>query len=238
MGRGRFVWLSVFLVATAMLLFACEKGMPPGLMAAEEAVAAAKAEGANDLCPDEYASAELKLKQAQLLYADNEDQKADLAASEAELLGKAALDCAVVAKQPKSIEVGDVPQALLDAIVSVFFEFNKNNLTKESSNAVKALATALIPLQQQDIDFWVLIETHADRPGTPEANLEITTRRAKVVRYILTQYGVTEDHIVMRPKGEMLADKEVGETNSKKALNKKEQKFRRADITIHEDYPE
>lgn len=239
MRKDRWILLPLVVLGFLILFLpACEKGAVPELTAAQEAIDAAKAEGAPDLCPEEYSNAELKLKQAQLLYEDNEADSGKEAAEEAETLGKEALDCALLAKQPSEVQMSSLPEELVNYKTSVFFDFNDNGLRPEES-AKLGKAAAKIAKYQKDIHFWVLVETHADLPGTPEDNRLLTERRAKVVRYFLVQNGVDPDRIILWPRGEYLANKElVIEGKGKKVAKKKNKDYRRADISVVEEMPE
>lgn len=237
--KGRMILLPVVLLGLCILcLPACEKGVPPDLIAAQEAVEAAKAEGAPDFCPDEYSNAELKLKQAQLLYEDNENDAASEAAVDAQALGKEALNCALLAKQPSSDSIAGLPDELASLKATVYFNFNDNTLLAKEAHKL-AIAAKKIAGFSKDHKFFVLIETHADLPGSPDDNLFLTDRRARVVRYYLMQNGVPKSRIIYIPYGETLAYKELLKPgqSKKKAEYKKNQDYRRADLFIVEEKP-
>ena len=240
MREGRMIFMLVLVTLFLVVgLTGCEKGVFPELVAAQEAVDAAKAEGAPDLCPDEYATAELKLKQAQLLYEDKEKEAATQAAVEAQEMGKNALDCTLLAKQPEEESMVGIPGQLKKFKASIFFDFNDNTLSEKESNKV-GHAAALITKYQGDYQFWVIVKSHADLPGSPEDNLLITDRRARVVRYILISKGVEEDRILIKPMGESLANKEliVEGKGAKDLLKKKNPEYRRTDITVVPNIPD
>lgn len=234
--------LFVLLVLLALSISGCEKDYLPELVAAEEAVEAAKAEGAPDLCPDEYQNAELKLKQGKLLFEDKSYEKSKSAAGDAETLGKEALDCALLAKQPQSVQTTGLPEELATFEHSVFFAFNDNALTKEQASKL-GQKSGFLKKMQETYDFWVVVKIHADLPGSTDSNKEITYRRGRVLRYFLIQRGLRKDRIILIPLGESLASKEIilnSEKSGKKVKklsNKKNSEYRRADITVVAEKP-
>ena len=240
MRKGRMIFMPVMVLGIMLLcLTGCEKSAFPELDAAQEAVDAAKAEGAPDLCPDEYASAELKLKQAQLLYEDNEMDSATDAAKTAETNGKAALDCALLAKQPQQADGLALPDDLAEFKESVYFEFNDNTLSPGQVQKVVEVA-GLLKKHQDTYKFWVVVVGHADLPGSPEDNQVVSDHRARVVRYVLVQNGVNPKRILIRAMGEELANKELildPKVEVKKGALKQNKVYRRADILIFAEKP-
>lgn len=238
MGKGRMILLSVIVLTTVLLLMTgCEKGLAPELIAAQDAVAAAKADGAQDLCPEEFQNAELKLKQAMLLYEDNEDETAKEAAIESETLGKEALECSQIAKQPTESPGGELPSELASFKEQVFFNFNDNSLLPGEAKKLFKVAN-FIKKFQKEYKFYVVLEAHADRPGLPEVNQDLTSRRAKVVRYYLNTHGINDSRFVLKPMGEVMANEKITADTKKKEINKKEEKYRRVDISIIEEKEE
>jgi len=228
--------LVIGLGLTLLFSAGCEKTILPEIVAAQEAVDAATAEGAADLCPDEYSNAELKLKQAQLLFEDNNQDAAVESANEAKILGQEALDCALLAKQPDSGTNLGLPAELADFKETIHFPFNQNVLVPNEAKRL-SLASKAIAKFQDSHKFYVLVETHADLPGTVEDNRLLTIRRAKVVRYYLIQNGVKASRIFLRPMGESDAMREMVGKGTVKGSGKNPA-FRRADITILGERPD
>jgi len=219
----------LFILCFVLLLSACSKEQSLSeLAAAEEAVAAAKAEDAPDFCPDEYNNAELKLKQAQLLFDDGDSEAGKEAALEAESYGKEALDCALLAKQPKEQEELTLPEELLSFSETIFFDFNMNAIKPGEAKKLSK-AAMFINKFQNDYTFFVKIETQADVPGDSEENYRLTRRRAEVIRYYLKQHGVKPNIIVIKPLGDQKAVLAAKDNKNAKKMN---QEFRRGDITI------
>jgi outer membrane protein OmpA-like peptidoglycan-associated protein len=217
-----------------LCLPACQKGVAPELTAAQDAVAAAKAEGAPDLCADNYSNAELKLKQAQLLFDDNEKEAATEAAVEAKKLAKEALDCALLAKQPKEEKVSGAPAELGNFKTSIYFDFNDDSISSQEAQKLAAAASFLEKFQK-DYHFNIIVQTYADPPGSPEANEKVTDLRARTVRFLLVQKGVEESRIVMKPMGETPALPQAAskaKTASKKSKAARDPEMRRADIAV------
>jgi outer membrane protein OmpA-like peptidoglycan-associated protein len=226
----RMILLPALVLSICLLsLVGCEKGLPPELIAAQDAVTNAEAEGAPDLCPDKYDSAELKLRQAQLLYEDGESETATEAAMAAEEMAKEAADCALAAKQPGQEPTSLLPQELDEFSLSVYFAFNDNSIQPTESKKLAA-AAATFAKYQEEYEFWVVLTSHADRPGHPQANFELTDRRARVVRHLLIQNGVDPVRFIIKPMGEKLANLAMIEAKGKS--KKKNKDFRRVDLTI------
>lgn len=243
MFKGRTILFPVLLLSLlALSISGCEKEYLPELIAAEEAIDAAKAEGAPDLCPDEYQNAELKLKQGKLLFEDKSYEKSKNAAVSAETLGKEALDCALLAKQPQSVLTTGLPEDLANFKHSVFFDFNDNALIKEQALKL-GQAAGFLKKKQETYDFWVVVKVHADLPGSVDDNKQITYRRGRVLRFFLAQRGLRKDRIIIMPMGETLANKELildsdkSGKKVKKLSNKKNPEYRRADIVVVAEKP-
>ena len=236
MFKGSLSVLAVIILGFGLLfLSGCGKTVLPEIVAAQEAVDAANAEGAPDLCPDEFSSAELKLKQAQLLLEDKNKDKAIEAANEAKILGQEALDCALLAKQPGENAIAMLPAELAGFKETIYFTFNDNTILPTEAKRL-SLAAKTIAKFQDNHKFYILIETHADLPGSAEDNRLLTLRRAKVVRYFLIQNGIDPDRILLNPMGESVAMRELVGKDKDKGKGKNPA-YRRAEITILEQMP-
>jgi outer membrane protein OmpA-like peptidoglycan-associated protein len=238
MCKGRLILMLIVVLGLApAFVTGCTKAVGPDLTAAQEAIAAAKAEGAPDLCPDEYGNAELKLKQAKLLYDDKSYDAGAQASDEAILLGTQALDCALLAKQPSGTSPSGIPKELYEFKESVYFGFNDNTLSPAEANKLSA-AAQMIQKYQADYKYYIVIRAYTDLPGTPDDNRRISEFRAQVVRYVLMQNGVDASRIYMVPLGEIPAlTKSLAQQTTKKKANKKDQDMRRADILVVQDKP-
>ena len=86
-------------------------------------------------------------------------------------------------------------------------------------------AASFISQQQGELKFWVLLSAHADRPGNPKANYELSRRRGIVTRNYLIGHGVEADRVVIKPMGET----EANEADKKEVKNAD---FRKVEITL------
>jgi outer membrane protein OmpA-like peptidoglycan-associated protein len=209
----------------------------PKLDAAKKAIKDAKDIGADKLCPDEFQSAEMKLKQAELLQADEETDKAVAAADQSLKLADVAKNCAIAKKAPapESVGLAGVPDELKNFHTSIYFDFNANAIRPaEREKLDKALA--YLTKMAKDHKFYLLLTAYADPPGTTEENMQIARRRALVTRYYLGANGFTVGRIFMKALGEAPAMRGA-EGQKPAAANKKDPEWRRVDITVMLELP-
>lgn len=126
--------------------------------------------------------------------------------------------CCVAPPPPPPPPPADVPPP---SEFIVFFGFNKSNLT---ADAQRVIAEAAAAAAQMKADV-VQVIGHADTVGSPGYNMNLSQRRAMVVRHELVRLGVPEDRIQTSGRGE--ADPMVPTGD-----NVKEPQNRRAVIVI------
>ncbi len=80
---------------------------------------------------------------------------------------------------------------------SIYFDFDKNDLTKDSMETLKENADYL----KSNSDINVVIEGHTDERGTTEYNLSLGQRRALKVKEYYVQLGVVANRIATTSYG-------------------------------------
>ncbi len=80
----------------------------------------------------------------------------------------------------------------------VFFEIGSDKLTEQSVATVRGAAAAKSALMASKI----LVSGHADKLGDPEANLELSKRRAEAVRQLLLSAGIKAEDVSTAEYGE------------------------------------
>ena len=84
------------------------------------------------------------------------------------------------------------------ANATVYFDFDKTNLTSKSLQTLKSVANAL----NDNPDLDVVLAGHADERGTREYNLALGQRRAEAVSDYLVLNGIRKDRITVKSFGE------------------------------------
>lgn len=84
------------------------------------------------------------------------------------------------------------------ANATVYFDFDKTNLTSKSLQTLKSVVDALNDNSQLNI----VLSGHADERGTREYNLALGQRRADTVRQYLILNGVESNRITTKSYGE------------------------------------
>ena len=84
------------------------------------------------------------------------------------------------------------------ANATVYFDFDKTNLTSKSLQTLKSVANAL----NDNPDLDVVLAGHADERGTREYNLALGQRRAEAVSDYLVLNGIKKDRITVKSFGE------------------------------------
>lgn len=84
------------------------------------------------------------------------------------------------------------------ANATVYFDFDKTNLTSKSLQTLKSVVDALNDNSQLDI----VLSGHADERGTREYNLALGQRRADTVSQYLILNGVESNRITSKSYGE------------------------------------
>ncbi|MDR2425843.1 MAG: peptidoglycan-associated lipoprotein Pal [Endomicrobium sp.] len=81
---------------------------------------------------------------------------------------------------------------------TIYFEFDKSELTPDALNSLKENAAYLI----NNLGVKIVIEGHCDDRGTVEYNLSLGQRRAVKVKEYYTQLGVASNRIATISYGE------------------------------------
>ena len=77
------------------------------------------------------------------------------------------------------------------ASATVYFEFDKSNLTSKSIQTLKSAVSAL----NENESIKISLAGHADERGTREYNLALGERRANAAKDYLITYGISADRI-------------------------------------------
>jgi len=236
------LFILVLAISAAAMLIGCGPSaldITPQIEAARSAVQQARDEQAPEYCPDEFQSAEMKLKQMEILVGDEEIENAQVAAGETVNLANLARNCAIARKQhvENSPALIGPPEELKNFKVSVYFDFNSNAIPAGERNKLNK-AAAFLKKMAKDHRFYILLSAYADPPGTAEDNLELAARRALVVRYVLAQNGVARSRIYMRSLGHEIALRDLSDGYGTEVVKrKKDQKWRRVDINVIFEHP-
>ena len=97
-----------------------------------------------------------------------------------------------------SIEISKIKlscQKEMDTLLSknrIYFQYNKNNIKKESYILLNSLANVLKNICLKE---FIEIEGHTDSKGKKDYNLELSTKRANSVKTYLLNQGVKESKI-------------------------------------------
>ena len=112
---------------------------------------------------------------------------------------------AVYSDSVQSIEVSsskayDTPteSKALFANATVYFEFDKYNLSTRSIQALKGV----IELMQENDSIEITIAGHADERGTREYNLALGQRRAESVADYMVLKGISRSRLTIKSYGE------------------------------------
>ena len=84
------------------------------------------------------------------------------------------------------------------ASATVYFEFDKSNLTSKSIQILKSVASAL----NENKSIQVTLAGHADERGTREYNLALGQRRAETVSNYFILNGISKNRISVKSYGE------------------------------------
>ena len=84
------------------------------------------------------------------------------------------------------------------ANATVYFEFDKSNLTSKSIQTLKSAVNAL----NENSSIMITLSGHADERGTREYNLALGQRRAEAVSDYFVLNGISPDRITVRSYGE------------------------------------
>ena len=84
------------------------------------------------------------------------------------------------------------------ANATVYFEFDKSNLTSKSIQTLKSAVNAL----NENSSIMITLSGHADERGTREYNLALGQRRAEAVSDYFVLNGISPDRISVKSYGE------------------------------------
>tara|TARA_B100000683_G_scaffold26290_1_gene23849 strand:+ start:1144 stop:1632 length:489 start_codon:yes stop_codon:yes gene_type:complete len=84
------------------------------------------------------------------------------------------------------------------ANATVYFEFDKSNLTSKSIQTLKSAVNAL----NENSSIMITLSGHADERGTREYNLALGQRRAEAVSDYFVLNGINQDRITVKSFGE------------------------------------
>ena len=84
------------------------------------------------------------------------------------------------------------------ASATIYFEFDKSNLTSKSIQILKSVASAL----NENKSIQVTLAGHADERGTREYNLALGQRRAETVGDYFILNGISKNRISVKSYGE------------------------------------
>ena len=98
---------------------------------------------------------------------------------------------------PKDDYVNYDSQAVLTN-ATIYFEFDKSNLTSKSIQTLKSAVNAL----KENSSIKITLAGHADERGTREYNLALGQRRAEIVSDYLVLNGIQNQRITVKSYGE------------------------------------
>ena len=84
------------------------------------------------------------------------------------------------------------------ASATIYFEFDKSNLTSKSIQILKSVASAL----NENKSIQITLAGHADERGTREYNLALGQRRAETVSDYFILNGISKNRISVKSYGE------------------------------------
>lgn len=102
--------------------------------------------------------------------------------------------------QASSIDKQDISydsQAVF-ANATVYFDFDKTNLSSKSLQTLKSVTDAL----NENPNLTIVLEGHADERGTREYNLALGQRRADAVSQYLILNGIDSNKLILKSYGE------------------------------------
>ena len=103
----------------------------------------------------------------------------------------------VKASSAKSSNVNYDSMAVF-ANATVYFEFDKSNLTSKSIQTLKSAVNAL----NENSSIMITLSGHADERGTREYNLALGQRRAEAVSDYFVLNGISPERITVKSYGE------------------------------------
>lgn len=214
----RNVWpvLKIGVALSVMLVVAgCPKPPKKALSDAEKAVLDAR--GVSDCATNKYETAERLLEEARELSEKKEYDKAERKAKAAQKLAKEAKqegeanweDCQKQKELEKQARGEEEPEDEKDTdqteqvdeeltLETVHFAYDSSELTDRARGILEENARWI----RRNDGKTVVLEGHTDERGTPEYNLALGERRARVVRQYLIQLGIDSSRLSILSYGE------------------------------------
>ena len=124
----------------------------------------------------------------------------------------------------KTDEKKEVKFSEKDDLNSIYFAFDKFNISEPETQKLKALIKQL----KEQPDRYVVVRTFADERGDVLYNLDLTTKRAKAVYSYLIKNGVSPNKIKLQSMGEAEYVENCGQ-NCEETVHSR---YRRADFEI------
>jgi peptidoglycan-associated lipoprotein len=106
--------------------------------------------------------------------------------------------CAQGRCKDKLAQVDNASRDMCASLQTVYFEFNKFDLSGDAKQALSDAATCL-----KDKGGKIRIEGHCDERGTEEFNLVLGENRARAVQKYLTNLGVAASKLSILSKGKL-----------------------------------
>jgi peptidoglycan-associated lipoprotein len=201
--RNDKLFLSVFPVVVAVLLYLVSCATPPPTREvgeAESAVAAAKEAGAPDCAPDEFAAAQSALSKGKALAGEfcHELEARRLLIDAKAKADEARFKCLASKKAPAPVPPPPAPTVEEFGLKDIFFDFDKYNIRSDAEPVLQENAETL----KKNPNVTIVIEGYADIRGTSAYNLRLAQRRANATKAYLVKLGIDPSRIQAVSKGE------------------------------------
>jgi outer membrane protein OmpA-like peptidoglycan-associated protein len=188
----------------------------------EEEIAARRAE----MAELEAQTAELEVQTAEL-EAQTAEARVKVAVMEGET-ARLSEQSAVLSTELESVldQVADTESTARGYVVSlpdILFDFNKATLKPEAEVVLAKLSGILLVIQKLDIE----IEGYTDSTGSPDYNLELSTKRSQSVLELMAREGISSDRMVAVGMG---MDRPVADNSTEEGRSKN----RRVEIILSE----
>lgn len=194
----QFVWLMlVTILASAVSFSGCKKGSEPTDVL--ESARRSLSVGDIERCAkEEFAQARKLLADAEQAVKDKRYDRAEELAREAAAQAQHARRVAEANPecQPKAPEepkpVDNTPSTTsAHEFSTVYFNFDSSELTSEARRTLEGHGREM----RANESLRIRVEGHCSEEGTPEYNLALGNRRARIVREFLVNYGIDGSRI-------------------------------------------